>query len=95
MIRRGNRIILSEGYDDDGWFKGDENLLEETDPIEATAEYMAIEKELEKEIIAEIGKGGYMGYCHLYWGAKKRILKEKYGIEWKSPAERNPHVCYD
>lgn len=65
------------------------------DPIEDTPEYKAIKDELEEKIIARIGRNRGMGYCHLYWGAKKRILKEDYGIEWKSPSELNPYVCYD
>jgi len=31
----------------------------------------------------------------LFWGEKKRILKEKYGINWKTPAELNPETMYD
>ena len=38
---------------------------------------------------------GKMGYCHALWGAKKRILATKYGIEWKSPAEMNPYCKFD
>ena len=36
-----------------------------------------------------------MGFCHAFWGEKKRILKEKYGINWKTPAEENPGKIYD
>ena len=54
-----------------------------------------IEKAVEAKIIAEIGEGGYLGYCHSYWAAKKRILKEEYGIDWKSPSELNPGVLFD
>jgi hypothetical protein len=50
------------------------------------------EKEAEEECKAIKGK---MGYCHVYWGTKKRILKEKYGIKWKSPAELNKHTKFD
>ena len=38
---------------------------------------------------------GQMGYCHAFWGAKKRILAEKYKIKWKTPAEMNPHCKFD
>ena len=31
----------------------------------------------------------------MLWGTKRRILKEKYNIEWKSPAEMDPDVCFD
>jgi hypothetical protein len=36
-----------------------------------------------------------MGYCHEFWAAKKRILRRKYGIEWRSPAEMNPGTMFD
>ena len=65
------------------------------DPIEETKEYKEIEKELEEKIKAEIGEGGYMGFCHLYWGTKKIILKRDYNIDWKSPAELNPGILFD
>lgn len=66
-----------------------------TDPIELTDEYLKIELELDRCIRMEIGEGGYRGYCHRYWGTKKKILKEKYGIEWKSPADMNPGIIFD
>lgn len=65
------------------------------DPIENTEEYKKIEKELHEKIVAVIGKGGYMGYCHRYWSVKRRILREDYAIEWKSPAQLNPGVMFD
>ena len=54
-----------------------------------------IEKVVETKIIAEIGEGGYLGYCHKYWAVKKRILKEEYGIDWLSPAEKESGVSFD
>jgi len=36
-----------------------------------------------------------MGYCHVFWPAKKKVLREKYGIDWKSPAELNPDARFD
>ena len=32
---------------------------------------------------------------HLFWKCKKRILKEAYGIDWKSPADLNGRFRYD
>jgi hypothetical protein len=32
---------------------------------------------------------------HIYWGTKQRILKEKYGIDWNTPAEMNPSIYFD
>ena len=36
-----------------------------------------------------------LGSCHWIWAMKKRILKEKYGITWYTPAELNPDVIFD
>jgi hypothetical protein len=36
-----------------------------------------------------------IGNCHLLWRLQKRILKEQFGIDWKTPAEMNPDIRYD
>jgi malate/lactate dehydrogenase len=57
--------------------------------------YEKVAKEAEN-ILAEKGhKRGELGFCHLVWNLQKKILKEKYGVKWYSPAERNPHRSYD
>ena len=38
---------------------------------------------------------GHMGFCHSYWPVRKRILKEKYNISWRTPAENNPGIIFD
>ena len=66
------------------------------DPVELTPEYLAIQDELEaelRELLKDCPRG--LGFCHIYWSAKKRLLKEKYGIDWQSPAERNPMILFD
>ena len=35
------------------------------------------------------------GSCHDLWHLQKRILKEKYGIEWYTPAELEPKMKFD
>lgn len=35
------------------------------------------------------------GLCHQQWIVMKRILLEKYGIEWMTPAEMNPFMIFD
>lgn len=65
------------------------------DPVETTDEYLNIELNLERQIREEIGEPDYKGYCHRYWSTKKRILKEEYHIDWKSPSDLNPLVFYD
>ncbi len=65
------------------------------DPIEDDERYQRVELDVERLVRAEIGEGGYMGFCHLYWTTKKRILRDEFGIEWKTPAEMNPNVMFD
>lgn len=36
-----------------------------------------------------------MGFCFHFWSAKRELLAEEYGIEWRSPAQMNPHVMFD
>jgi hypothetical protein len=38
---------------------------------------------------------GRLGYCHMLWINQKRILRDKYGIDWKTPAEMNPEADID
>jgi hypothetical protein len=38
---------------------------------------------------------GHLGRCHEIWRTQKRILKEKYGIEWRTPPEMNPDWDFD
>ena len=35
------------------------------------------------------------GSVHTRWDIEKRILKERYNIDWKSPEETNPYINYD
>ena len=66
------------------------------DPVEDTEEYKRIAPTVEALIKEELGEQRRMlGYCHIYWAAKKRILKEKFGIDWKSPSELNPYIIFD
>ena len=71
------------------------NGTERADPVEYTDEYLAIEPEMEQIVRDLTGEGEYLGFCHLYWETKKRVLKERYGIDWKSPADRYPHIIFD
>lgn len=65
------------------------------DPIEDDEMYQRIELDVERKLNAELGDARGLGYCHRYWRVKKRKLKEEYGIEWKTPTEMNPLVCFD
>ena len=46
----------------------------------------AAEREAEEELVNVPKK---RGFCHRLWSVQKRILREKYGVAWKSPAELN------
>jgi hypothetical protein len=59
---------------------------------EAHIKIAEIEAEAELE---NSDQRGQMGFCHLLWATQKRILKEKYGIDWKTPAERNRNILFD
>ncbi len=69
--------------------------MEIRDPIENDPKYKEIFTRVEMEVEQELGNYRPMGYCHMFWSMKKQILKEKYGIDWKTPAELNPTTEYD
>jgi hypothetical protein len=54
-----------------------------------------LEKEADAKAKAAAGPDAGLGYCHAFWAAKKRILREEYGIDWKSPAEEYPTIFFD
>jgi hypothetical protein len=54
-------------------------------------------KEADQEAIQGLSKKMNMRsckktYCHAFWNEKKRILREKYNIEWKTLSEMNPET---
>ena len=71
---------------------------EQHDPIEDDPKFRPIlvraNLEAEQELAAR-GITPRLGYCHAFWHTKKRILKDKYGINWRTPAELNPDWAFD
>jgi hypothetical protein len=69
------------------------------DPIEDDPKYRAVVAEAERLAWAELAERGMregcFGACHWFWPAKQRILRERFGIEWQSPRDLNPHVRFD
>jgi hypothetical protein len=66
------------------------------DPIEDEPKLKPVLEAAEKEALAQLAdQRQVFGFCHLFWSTKKEILKEKYGLDWKTPAEMNPHTCFD
>ena len=50
------------------------------------------QREAELELV-DVPRG--MGFCHRLWEVQKRILHEKYGIDWRTPVEMNPDHLFD
>jgi hypothetical protein len=68
------------------------------DPIEdnpAVRPFLQLADQEAEAELATCGIGQEFGSCHTFWHTKKRILKEKYGIDWRTPAEMNPHIAFD
>jgi hypothetical protein len=68
------------------------------DPIDHDPAYKTILKAVDKEIKNDPEyqeRKGKMGACHIYWRLKKEILKERYNIDWKSPADCHPEIIFD
>lgn len=68
------------------------------DPIEEDPRYAEVFKKVDdevKEALAKDPQKGSMGFVHRIWNSKNQILKHKYGIDWRTPAELNPHVMFD
>lgn len=84
-------------YADNGRFDRIEQIGHlKRDPIEWSAEYESVIDEAEKKIYKMLKRHPRgMGFCFAYWHAKAQVLKEDYGIEWRSPAIMNPGVMFD
>ena len=74
----------------------DEIILDEVEKSPAYLEVVKqVDEEAKKIVDSSLGKGRHMGACHLFWSSKKKILKEKYNIDWHSPAEMNQSCRFD
>lgn len=81
--------------------KGDFDRVEQTgllknDPVEWSAEYERVIDEADARIyglLKDCPRG--MGFCHAYWSTKEQVLREEYGIEWRSPSALNQGVLFD
>ncbi|MBR5893118.1 MAG: hypothetical protein IKZ37_05755 [Bacteroidaceae bacterium] len=36
-----------------------------------------------------------MGFCHVYWNELGNVMREKFGVEWRSPVVMNPGTHFD
>jgi len=69
------------------------------DPLEHLPEFASAFRQAsahaEAVVRKKYGKGPHIGACHLLWETKKRYLRERFLIDWRTPAELNPDICYD
>lgn len=68
------------------------------DPVERSHQYLASLETVHaraQAFLEEHELAGCLGSCHAFWREKKRILREDYGIDWRSPSEMNPFVMFD
>ncbi len=66
------------------------------DPVQWTWQFEKVCEAAEEEVYRRLeGTPRGMGFCFAYWAEKKTVLKEIYGIDWKSPSEMNPRVLFD
>ncbi len=75
--------------------KGTAFLLDVVDAQEVNEETRDAVRQAGEEanrILAERGVKRTLGYVHSFWPEKKRILREKHGIHWRSPGELNSGI---
>lgn len=69
------------------------------DPVERTPAYRAVVAEAEELAWRSLEARGFVrqsfGSCHWFWPEKQRILRERFGIRWRTPDEMNPNVIFD
>jgi hypothetical protein len=68
------------------------------DPFEDDPAYAEILDEASNQAesaLANHPMNGGIGFIHVFWEKKKEILKQEYGLEWRTPAELNPDINFD
>ena len=68
------------------------------DSIEDKEEYRKIFQKVDLETEKALKDKGVkkgLGYVHIFESYKKKLLKEKYRIEWKTTQEMNPNIRID
>ncbi len=94
-LERERRIRVGEASPPAGP-RGESGLRH--DPVEDDPRYAEVFARIDEEVkalVADDPRRGEMGFCHVQWAVKKRLLREKYGIEWRTPDEMTPQVICD
>jgi hypothetical protein len=67
------------------------------DPTEDDVGLATVMLRVTLEVEAELAGEDHnrMGFCHLFWHAKQRTLRSRYGVEWRTPVELSPLMIFD
>jgi hypothetical protein len=66
------------------------------DPIAKTTAFRKAAAELWEDIEKAYPSNKHIPRrVYLEWELKKKLLKERYNIDWKTPAELNPQIRFD
>ena len=66
------------------------------DAVELTPEFRAVIDEARRLTDQELeGREEGLGFIHLRHEVLQRILKERYGVSWRTLREMNPEICID
>jgi hypothetical protein len=68
---------------------------ERRDEIEFDPAFAATLLRASLEATREVGSDWGIGGCFAFWDCKRRILRKKYGVTWRDPADLNPQNSYD
>ena len=81
----------------DGWtIRRTHESNEVRDPLEDMPEFKdEFEQARRFAAIRTRDSAGNLGHINVYWWEMKRFLRERHGIDWKTPAELNPNTSYD
>jgi hypothetical protein len=66
------------------------------DPAEDDPAMVTVLLRAALEVDAELAGEDHteMGFCHLFWRCKQRVLRERYGVEWSRP-DRLSSIVFD
>jgi hypothetical protein len=98
LIRSGVKANVGTTYSTPEGGGGVRFGPEVLDPLENDPRYQDSFKAAEIKTAKSIQRRGIepgLGYCHIYWETKKKILRRDYKIDWRTPAELNPFTSYD
>jgi hypothetical protein len=69
---------------------------EKFDPQESDPQLRSIFAAVDAEAERVVGNANRDGrFIFRFWSVKKRMLRRKHRIDWKTPAELNPSITYD